>query len=535
MRRGFRGEKFVATFKFKWNGSSSTSPGFLVRWLNPGDWVAVYVKSSDGKARLDRRKDDGVVTNLATAANALSLTSGTWYGAKVVVDDDLGNSALQRLRLYVDANANGFGDDAASLDTTAVDDDFSAGYCGLFRSNLYADTQQFDDFKLGIDNSSPRDGDFDDAGDEIVIDDNFNSTTTNLAYDDNGNLTDDGVFKYVYDAWNRLVKVTWRIKSSPSNVAVYSYDGANRRVSKVVSNSGVEYVANDGGNTTINFFYGDSLGGASATRFGMTTPWSIYEERNGSNQSVRQYAWGTQYVDEILWIDLNAEPAVSNDSDPDTTGGGESAYADKRFFCSQDRNWNVVALTEYVPSGASGASGRVVERCLVIASSGSTFALDGDNGTGELTRVQQCSGSGNAMCYQGLAENSESATRANRRRVISTLTGRFMQPDPFHANAEQPIDLLLGDGANYYGLARNNPMLWVDPAGLWSQLMVVGCNGKELCIKPEDPPGAAWICSTVNGVTETHTDLDFVYIGGQLWKVPNKCILTVTCLPRTYP
>ncbi|MFO0838006.1 MAG: hypothetical protein U1D55_05720 [Phycisphaerae bacterium] len=366
VRRGFRGEKFVATFKFKWNGSSSTSPGFLVRWLNPGDWVAVCVKSSDGKARLDRRKDDGVVTNLATGANALSLTSGTWYSAKVVVDDDPNNSALQRLRFYVDANANGFGDDAASLDTTAVDDDFSAGYCGLFRSNLYADTQQFDDFKLGIDNSSPKDGDFDDAGDELVIDDNFNSTTTSLTYDDNGNLTDDGVFKYVYDAWNRLVKVTWRIKASPSTVATYAYDGRYRRISKAITNSGVEYWPNDGGNTTLHFYYDRSA--------------FLIEARNGSDRTVAQYG---REVDcdpgKTLFVDVNGDSS-GNDTDPDTTAGGESAYADKRYYFHFDRGRRVVALTEYVPSGGSGVAGRVVERF-----GGGLWAesIRGDSGSGE--------------------------------------------------------------------------------------------------------------------------------------------------------
>lgn len=43
-----------------------------------------------------------------------------------------------------------------------------------------------------------------DAGDDVEIDDDFSSNSITLAYDNNGNLTDDGVFKYVYDGWNRL-------------------------------------------------------------------------------------------------------------------------------------------------------------------------------------------------------------------------------------------------------------------------------------------------------------------------------------------
>jgi YD repeat-containing protein len=36
----------------------------------------------------------------------------------------------------------------------------------------------------------------------------FGSTAITPSHDDNGNLTDDGTYKYTYDAWNRLVKAT---------------------------------------------------------------------------------------------------------------------------------------------------------------------------------------------------------------------------------------------------------------------------------------------------------------------------------------
>ena len=45
----------MATVRFEWNGS--TEPGFLVRCLSPGDWLAVGIPPSDQKARLLRRKD----------------------------------------------------------------------------------------------------------------------------------------------------------------------------------------------------------------------------------------------------------------------------------------------------------------------------------------------------------------------------------------------------------------------------------------------------------------------------------------------
>ncbi len=40
----------------------------------------------------------------------------------------------------------------------------------------------------------------DDAGDDLQINDAFASTSITLTYDDNGNLTADGIFKFVYDA-----------------------------------------------------------------------------------------------------------------------------------------------------------------------------------------------------------------------------------------------------------------------------------------------------------------------------------------------
>ena len=45
VRRGFRGDLYVATFKFKWNNDSC--PGWLVRWLSPGDYHAIAIDPAD--------------------------------------------------------------------------------------------------------------------------------------------------------------------------------------------------------------------------------------------------------------------------------------------------------------------------------------------------------------------------------------------------------------------------------------------------------------------------------------------------------
>ena len=152
MRRGFRGDKFVATFKFKWN--ATTSPGFLVRWLSPGDYLALAISAADSKARLYQRESDAPLTTLVTSGTALSLTNGTTYEAKVVIDDDPNNSALQQLRFWVDTDGDGdYSDETTLITTTTVDNTWSAGYVGLYRAaSTNGAIQQYDDLKIGYDN-----------------------------------------------------------------------------------------------------------------------------------------------------------------------------------------------------------------------------------------------------------------------------------------------------------------------------------------------------------------------------------------------
>ncbi len=65
VRRAFRGDKFVFHFKFKWNNDSA--PGCLVRWVSPGDYLALAIDPADDKTRLYKRQSDGTLTTLSTA------------------------------------------------------------------------------------------------------------------------------------------------------------------------------------------------------------------------------------------------------------------------------------------------------------------------------------------------------------------------------------------------------------------------------------------------------------------------------------
>ncbi len=62
-----------------------------------------------------------------------------------------------------------------------------------------------------------------------------NSATVNYTYDAAGNVTDDDVNTYVYDAENRLVSVN-------SGAQTYKYDHQNRRIEKTVGSTTTHYV-----------------------------------------------------------------------------------------------------------------------------------------------------------------------------------------------------------------------------------------------------------------------------------------------------
>lgn len=174
----------------------------------------------------------------------------------------------------------------------------SAGETGLFVATTGGVTQKFDNFHVET-------GMWTD-----INNDDFSANAVTLTYDGNGNLRDDGVYGYFYDAWNRLKQV-YRSGVTDALVATYAYDGVNRRVSKVVSNCGDENSVGDGGNAITHSYY--------------TPQWQVVETRNGAGALSRQWVYGTQYVDEIVLMDINGDPSRNDDADGRT-------YGDKRVI-----------------------------------------------------------------------------------------------------------------------------------------------------------------------------------------------------------
>ncbi len=212
-------------------------------------------------------------------------------------------------------------------------------------------------------------------------------------------------------------------------------------------------MAKDGGNSTVHFCYGSvnrsSLRGSVAS----SLPWNVLETRNGSDQTTWQYVWGTQYVDELVLADKNGD-ASGNDCDPDTDAQGETAGADHRWFYHQDRNWTVIALTDYVPSGGSGTNGAIVER-YAYTPYGEFVVLKGAASGTELGNVLTVSSVGNPFAHQGLPLDQEKGSYQNRHREYVACLGRFAQRDPHNQRS----------GLSLYSYVHGRPLSALDPSG----------------------------------------------------------------------
>ena len=110
-------------------------------------------------------------------------------------------------------------------------------------------------------------------------------TTITPAHDASGNLTDDGVYDYTYDPWNRLVKVQAQEDGAAVAVQTAEFDAVGRRMKKVVTNSG------DFDGTVVYFYDGQK----------------IVETRDGSGNVLEQFIRGTQYIDELVMMRVKGE------------------------------------------------------------------------------------------------------------------------------------------------------------------------------------------------------------------------------------
>jgi RHS repeat-associated protein len=336
---------------------------------------------------------------------------------------------------------------------------------------LAGEKAKFAALKVGYDGNA--DDDIDDAGDDLVVSSPFGSTAITPSHDDNGNLTDDGTYKYTYDAWNRLVKAT--LNDTDITIQQAEFDGLGRRIKKTVTNSG------DLDGTTVYLY----------------NRHQIIETRNGSDEVTLQVYPGTRYIDEVVGLRVKDQG---------------------RLYAHQDANWNVTALTDltgrvieqywYSPYGQLEAhvaahpfdfddDGDVDAQDIAAGTSGGTCWGDYDGASGDckrldadgdrdidvddytivnnyvaarhseaaLQRIPAASHSrrGNLFAHQGLPLDAELASYQNRARQYAPAARRFMQRDPLEFDPDTLA--AFADGLSLYNYVRMGPLTRTDPLG----------------------------------------------------------------------
>jgi RHS repeat-associated protein len=268
-------------------------------------------------------------------------------------------------------------------------------------------------------------------------------STVFYLHDDSGNRIDDGTFTYAWDTQNRLRMVSR--KSDGAVIATYSYDAEDRRIRKVVTNSG----ALNG--TT--FFYLDGE--------------REIEERRSGDLLSQQYTYGW-FIDEVLVLDRNL------DGDGDATGP-----ADQRLFYHQNSLSSVMAL--------SNTAGNVVEGYIYEGYGRQSVVSAGSNGVIEFGGDDSfllggSSGFGNPFLFTARRADSETGLYYYRYRFYDPLTGRFVQRDPTGYKV----------GPNQYEYVYGNPILFQDPYGLqgWGS-GGTPCPGGTSCPASPNCPGVA--------------------------------------------
>ncbi len=270
---------------------------------------------------------------------------------------------------------------------------------------------------------------------------------TNL-HDNNGNLKDEGTLLFTHDGFNRLIKVRSKSSGLPT-IAVYTYDAANRRVVKTVTNSG----ALDG-----------------ATHF-LWDGWQEIEERNAADAVLAQYAYGS-LIDEILTMDR----------------GGAT------YYYHNDSLGSIEALTNSTQA--------IVERTTYDAYGAPQFTDANFNPFASTT-----SSVGNPFLFTAQRLDPETGLYYYRNRYYNSSTGRFIERDPmgYAAGSLGLYEYVGGDGINQtdaMGLREDDD--WVtgimrgfNRAMIWSGIQGVSDKiadkmGKDF--RSNEPPPCWMLC-----------------------------------------
>ena len=290
-----------------------------------------------------------------------------------------------------------------------------------------------------------------------------------FVYDDEGNLTQDSVWQYEWDAENRLTGMTLKgMTPAPAAKRIeFQYDWQGRRTAKRV------YDATTGGNQIAASVY-------------VYDGWNLIGVLDGSGNLRQTFVWGLDVsgtergaggVGGLLWL---------------TDGVGTAQ--ERTAFCGYDASGNVIALVQATDPllGARYEYGPF----------------------GEVIRMTGPLASANPFRFSTKYTDDETGLLYYGYRYYNPRDGRWLSRDP------------LGEagGINLYAFCGNDPVNRIDPLGLAYGNPVLGPGGMWPsdpyapggdCYVPPAPP-AGWGGAIGNGL-----DWGFGHSGGDTHYGPN--------------
>jgi len=253
-------------------------------------------------------------------------------------------------------------------------------------------------------------------------------------YDAAGNMTEgpapdslSSTQKYVYDAWNRLAKVT----DGETPIAKFEYDGTGRRILKIYDSQspgtpdGVDACEHylHGGDQVIETRQADLVAGVAPDADAIHPKY--------------QNVWSGRYIDALILRDENTDPATDEQCD------------NGRIFYLADANFNVTAI---VAESSRGEEDWAVRERYVYTPYGALTILDAD-----FAPVPgNTSAYATTTLYTGSEYDAETGLYYYRARYYHVGLGRFVSRDPVQADI------------NLYRYVANNPVVYVDPSGLYA-------------------------------------------------------------------
>ena len=495
--RGVRGDRFRVDFAVRRSYYTEQEFRFHFNTRDPEDTdYLVSTLASQlggyGKAPVGYEVERGSTPTLlsATATDSNTPSTAPFGTVWVRVESDGTDLTVKQ------ATSKG-GLDSAGIcyETTSSTDRFemSGGQIGFSAESGYPEVLELEVY-LDLDENGLFTGTNELQHDESLTLDGNGYADTTFEYDAAGNLTYDGVFHYVYDAWNRLVEIRKAVSSSQdgATIAVYGYDALGRRITRAIQHAGDDTL-------TYHDYWSSN--------------WQLLETHDASENVLKQHVWGLEYIDELIQIAVNRDVYVDTAEDE----------CEQVYFVLQDAHYNVIGLAagnghlveryEYTPYGerkvysqpqpfgdysGDGKVGQADYDVYVLnygdsTASGSDIMYADVDGNGivsqaELDKVLLNWGQGYAEDDQVTRGVARGALVENKNGLlpyavcevgyqgshsdITTGLGvhRIRKYSSRHKawHNREPLGYI--DGLSSYQLVRSQPLLYLDPSGLSSFL-----------------------------------------------------------------